>query len=42
VTVPTACGISEPLKIKEEAESERQRFMEGENKKRPWVVFELA
>ncbi len=42
VAVPTACGVTQPLKAKEDAESERQKFVEAEKKKRPWVVFESA
>ena len=40
IAVPTACRITGPLTSKEEAESEKQRFIEAEKKKRPWVVFE--
>jgi hypothetical protein len=40
VAVPTACGVTKPLKTKEEAESERRRFMEAEKKKRSLVAFE--
>jgi len=39
VAVPTACGVTKPLETKEEAESERQCFMEAEKKKRSWVAF---
>jgi len=35
VDVPTVCKVSAPLNSKEEAEAERQRFMEAEKKKRP-------
>ena len=40
VDVPTVCGVTMPLKTKEEAESEKERFIEAERKKRPWVVIE--
>jgi hypothetical protein len=42
VAVPTVRGITNPLRTKEEAESERQRFMDAEKRKRPWVAFESA
>ena len=41
VDVSTVRRLSEPLKTEEEPEAKRQRFMEAEKKKRPWVVFEL-
>jgi hypothetical protein len=40
VAVPTVCGVTKPLKTKEDAESEKQQFVEAEKKKRSWVVFE--
>jgi hypothetical protein len=40
VAVPTACRVIGPLKSREEAESERQKFVAAEKKKRPLVVFE--
>jgi hypothetical protein len=40
VNVSTVCKVSAPLKSKDEAEVEKQRFMDAEKKKRPWVVFE--
>jgi hypothetical protein len=40
VDVPTMCGVTNPLKTKEATETERQRFMEAKQKKRPLVVFE--
>jgi hypothetical protein len=42
VYVPTVCGVTKPLKTKEEAESERERFIAAEKKKRSWVVIESA
>ena len=40
ILIPTACKVVGPLASKEEAEAERQRFMDAERRKRPWVVFE--
>lgn len=40
VHVATACRVIEPLGTREDAESEKERFVETERQKRPWVVFE--
>lgn len=39
---PLARNLVGPCKDQQEAEAKKQEFVEAEEKKRPWVVFESA
>jgi hypothetical protein len=40
IDVPTVCYVTSPLESKEQAESEKQLFMESEKQKTGMVSFE--
>ena len=42
VHVPTVCGVTMPLRTKQEAESQKKDFIEAERIRHPWTVFESA
>jgi len=39
IAVPRACGLSEPLKTRSEAERERQQFVDAEKRRRPYLAL---
>ena len=41
VAVPTVCSVTPPLRTREEADSEKKRFIESEREKTRGATFEL-
>jgi hypothetical protein len=42
VDVPTRCGVTMPLRSKAHAESRMHDFVNTEESKRPWTIFEYV